>query len=63
VTIHDVSGRLVRTVTNRTLPAGEHRATWDGRTEDGSVAGAGIYFYTFRAGEAQETTRKLLHVR
>jgi hypothetical protein len=62
VTIHDVSGRLVRTLMDRTLPAGEHRATWDGRAEDGSAAGAGIYFYTFRAGDTQET-RKLLHVR
>ena len=62
VTIHDVSGRLVRTLTDRTLPAGEHRATWDGRAEDGSIAGAGIYFYTFRAGGSHET-RKLLHVR
>ena len=57
-----MGGRLVRTLTDRTLPAGEHRATWDGRTVDGSRVGAGIYFYTFQAGDLQET-RKLLHVR
>ena len=62
MSIYDVGGRLVRTLTDRTWSAGEHRAIWDGRTSDGSRAGAGIYFYTFRAGDLQET-RKLLHVR
>ncbi|MBZ0269630.1 T9SS type A sorting domain-containing protein [bacterium] len=62
VDVYDVSGRLVRQLTERTMPAGEHRVSWDGRTRNGSVAGAGIYFYTFRAGDHRET-RKILHVR
>ncbi len=61
VRVYDVTGRLVRTLLARTLPAGEHRAVWDGTSEEGHLAGAGVYFYTFQAGSARET-HKLLHV-
>jgi len=60
--VYDVKGRLVRTLVNGTAAAGEVTATWDGRTNDGRLAGAGIYFYTFQAGDMRET-RKLLRLR
>ncbi|MCA9751143.1 MAG: T9SS type A sorting domain-containing protein, partial [Gemmatimonadetes bacterium] len=62
VRIHDVAGRLVRTLVDRPVAAGETSVVWDGRSDDGRVVGAGIYFYTLTAAEHRET-RKLLRVR
>lgn len=62
VSVYDVSGRLVRSLVDRTLPAGEHRAVWDGRASDGQAVSSGIYFYTFRTDGHQET-RRLIHLR
>ena len=62
VSVYDVNGRLVRTLVDATLGAGEQSVAWDGRANDGSRAGAGIFFYSFRAGDLQET-RKLVHLR
>lgn len=41
LTIHDVAGRLVRTLD---LAAGATRTTWDGRDDDGAAVPAGVYF-------------------
>jgi hypothetical protein len=60
VRIHDVSGRLVRTLVDGTVAPGEHTARWDGRTESGDRVGSGIYFYTFRSGNTLETRKVLL---
>jgi hypothetical protein len=40
----DVSGRIVRRVVSGWLPAGRHALAWDGRTDAGSDAPAGLYF-------------------
>jgi flagellar hook assembly protein FlgD len=41
--IHDASGRVLRTLLDGELPAGERRVTWDGRTDGGQRVPAGIY--------------------
>jgi len=43
--IWDVSGRLVRRLVDRTLPAGPHTVVWDGRDGERNVVAGGIYFY------------------
>ncbi len=60
--IFDASGRLVRTLIDDVMSAGDHNVSWDGRTQDGGVVSPGIYFYAFRA-EGSETTRKLILMR
>jgi hypothetical protein len=52
--VYDVSGRLVRTLASGVLEAGEHRITWDGRTDSGERAGSGVYFLRFRAPGFEE---------
>ncbi len=50
IAIVDVAGRTVRTLMDgRTLPAGTHRAEWDGRDGSGTRVPAGVYFYRFHA--------------
>ena len=54
VTLHvyDVSGRLVRTLLARRLPAGEHSERWNGRDDTGRAVASGIYFARLRADGA-----------
>ncbi len=42
--IYDVSGRLVRTLVNSTMEAGDYRIVWDGRGEGGKNVASGVYF-------------------
>jgi len=49
----DVQGRSVRDLGDRDLGAGWHEVPWDGRTDSGKVAAAGVYFFRVRAGESE----------
>ena len=67
LTIHDVSGSTVRSLTLGHQPAGvyqsKHRAAyWDGRNQHGEPVASGVYFYTLTAGEFT-ATRKLLIIK
>ena len=46
--VYDVRGRLVAIVLDRSLPVGPHEAAWDGRSQTGSLARAGIYYVRLR---------------
>ena len=48
--IFDLGGRLVRTLVRERKGAGTYTVTWDGTSDDGTVAVAGVYFTSFRAG-------------
>jgi hypothetical protein len=57
VEIADASGRAVFKLEPRTLPAGEHLLSWDGRSGDGRPAPPGIYFANVRAGLERRSLR------
>lgn len=57
--IFDARGRLVRVLVDGNLPAGRHRAHWDGRMERGGAAASGVYFARFRAGSFAASRRML----
>jgi hypothetical protein len=57
VTIHDVTGRLVRRLEPGVLAVGEQHITWDGRDEAGRPTGAGVYFVSVHAGELDVTAK------
>ena len=61
IRVYDVTGRMVRTLTSEMMPAGEHRAVWDGTAEDGRQVGAGIYFYSSHAGDHTETQKLIMY--
>jgi photosystem II stability/assembly factor-like uncharacterized protein len=52
--IADPSGRVVRTLGEGPRDAGPHVVEWDGRTDRGARAPAGIYLYILHAGEQHE---------
>lgn len=54
--ILDAGGRRVRSLATEAA-GGLHRATWDGRTDSGIAAPAGLYFVVAREGSVRETRR------
>ena len=60
--IHDVSGRIVRTLVNERQEAGIHSATWNGFADDGQHVTGGVYFYRLQT-EKETETRKLIIAR
>ena len=55
--VHDVRGRRVRTIPLGTRTAGPHAVLWDGRTDAGERAGAGVYFARLRTPRADAVAR------
>lgn len=62
LSVHDVRGRLVRTVTEGPLAAGPHAVGWDGLDSSGAPVPAGVYFVRLRAG-ALKSTAKVVRTR
>jgi hypothetical protein len=60
LSVHDVAGRLVRTLMQRELAPGEYVSSWDGRDSGGEAVASGIYFARLRAGGSEETRKMLL---
>ncbi len=58
--VYDAMGRRVAVLLRQTLPAGVHRAVWDGRRDDGSPAASGLYFARLRAGSYEKTIKMTL---
>ncbi len=59
--IHDVAGRLVRTLEHRTFEGGSHKSWWDGRGEDGVHAAAGVYLVRLEVA-GQATTQRAVYL-
>ncbi|MBI5838327.1 MAG: hypothetical protein HZB25_13900 [Candidatus Eisenbacteria bacterium] len=57
---YDIAGRCVATLLDRDLPAGTHRASWDGVLLRGGHAAAGVYVLELRAGGERSTRRVTL---
>jgi len=55
VTVHDVAGRAVRTLTSGERGAGQHALIWDGTDRRGRALGSGVYFYRVVAGGEVQT--------
>ncbi len=63
VVIYDANGRLVRTLTDRVLPAGPHALRWDGRDESSHPVASGVYFARLRAAGGVRSSTKVAVVR
>lgn len=57
--IYDLSGRLVRTMVDGAVTAGVQEVVWDGATDAGRRAGAGLYFYVLESAQGR-LARKLV---
>jgi len=50
IEIFNILGQKVKILTNGQMPAGYHRASWDGKDARGKKVATGIYFYKMTAG-------------
>jgi subtilisin-like proprotein convertase family protein len=57
--VYDLSGKLVTTLAEETLSAGQHEVIWTGRDDTGRQAASGMYFYRLVA-EGQTLVGKML---
>ncbi len=63
IRVFDAAGRVVRTLMDSPVEAGEHAAVWDGTTDTGNRAASGVYFVRMEAAghmDAFHATRKLV---
>lgn len=58
--VFDAAGRVVATLADGTLSAGEHRVVWAGRTDSGAAVASGVYFYRLEAAGLRESKRMVL---
>jgi flagellar hook assembly protein FlgD len=61
VTIHDLRGRLIRTLESGVMHGpGDHPLVWDGLDDKGHEARAGFYFLRVEAGGLSQSRRVVL---
>lgn len=60
--LFDTAGRRVRSLFRGRVDAGEHRADWDGRDDDGVEVAGGVYHYTLLTEDGSQS-RKMVLVR
>jgi hypothetical protein len=55
--VYDAQGRVLASIPNRELGAGEHRFEWDGRDRAGRNTGAGVFWLKLTVNGVTETRR------
>jgi flagellar hook assembly protein FlgD len=60
IRIYKARGELVHKLVNDNRVPGNYHIVWDGRTQNGTLALSGIYFYQMKAGNFNSQIKKLL---
>lgn len=58
--IYNISGQAVRSFSEKNTPAGQNYFYWNGRTEDGKLCPAGVYFFRLNANGINQNGRVIL---
>ena len=61
--VFDVQGRLVKTLVDGAVPAGEHTVPWNGQTYTGSAAASGVYYYRLSTESGYVESRRMVLMR
>jgi flagellar hook assembly protein FlgD len=57
LTIHDVRGRVIRSLVEEAQSPGAHTVQWDGRDESGKPVPPSVYYARLSCEEGTRTTR------
>jgi len=60
LTVFNVLGQKVRQLADGIYPAGTHDIVWDGKNDQGTRVGSGMYFYRFESDVFNQTRKMLL---
>jgi len=60
VSVFDLSGRQIRTITSEEFAAGAHTVSWEGKDDSGNSVTSGIYFVRIWSDDLTETRRVVL---
>lgn len=60
LTVFNLLGQEVCRLVDAELPAGRHKASWNGTNSDGHPAATGLYLYRLTTSEAMETRKMML---
>lgn len=60
LTVYNLLGQEIKTLTDGRLPAGSHSVIWDGTNNEGTAVSSGIYFYRLQAGEYLDRKKMVL---
>ncbi len=60
LTIYNIKGQKVKTLTNDKFDKGKHSVIWDGDDDSGKSVSSGIYFYKLKSGKESSVKRMLL---
>lgn len=60
ITVHNLRGQRVKTLSNPTRTLGSYQYSWDGRDQQGSRCSPGIYFLKAQRGDMTQTVKTLL---
>ena len=58
--VHDLTGRVVRTLCATSMKRGAYSITWNGRDDRGRELARGVYFCRFSAGDYRATEKLVL---
>jgi hypothetical protein len=62
LTVFDIAGRRVAELVNRTMDAGVHSVTWDGRDASGATVASGVYLARLEAA-GKTMTREMVRLK
>jgi len=60
IEIFNINGRLIKTLVDKMMPAGDHTVEWNATNEIGDRVSSGVYLYRFSAGEISQSKKMTL---
>ena len=60
ISIFDVLGRKVKTLTNQHMKAGKNKVQWNGENDHGKLLAAGVYIYKILSGGYNQSKKMIL---
>ena len=58
--IYDIQGKLIRTLVNERLPAGNYLSKWDSKNNEGISVSSGVYIYNLEVERRQVSGKMML---
>jgi len=60
IRIYNVKGQLVKNFSKCPAQSGNHSVVWNGRDDEGYIAGTGVYFIRFTSNNQEEMQKVML---